>query len=177
MIALRCTHKVLRRLGLSGSIPEPGAPTNALGDWYVNLLHFGHKQMVMATSERSLLTVLLPAPELRESLVLNLCDVTSMLLLEIGVDKERTAREVEAMQPAAYARTASRSVLGSMNDFAVAVGWHMQDRLRPMEIMLRLADTPMSAIREAGRDFGRPAAVARALLGAPEPEAPGPVLH
>ncbi len=177
MITLRCTQKVLRRLGITGSMPEPAAPTNALGDWYVNLLHVGHKQMVMATSERSLLTVLLPARDLRESLVPNLCDVTYMLLLEIGVDKERAAREVEAMQPADFARTDSRSVLGSMNDFAVAVGWHMQDRLRPMEIMLRLAETPMSAIREGGRDFGWPAAAARALLGVPDARPAGSILH
>jgi hypothetical protein len=177
MITLRCTQKVLRRLGISGSLPEPGAPTNALGDWYVNLLHFGRKQLVMATSERSLLTVLLPARELRESLVPNLCDVTYMLLLEIGVDKERAAREAEAMQPAAFGRTASRRVLGSMNDFAVAVGWHIQDRLRPMEIMLRLAGTPMSAIREGGRDYGRPAAAARELLGAPDSRQAGSILH
>jgi len=177
MIALRCTQKVLRRLGIAGSIPEPAAPTNALGDWYVNLLHFGHKQLVMATSERSLLTVLLPARDLRESLVPNLCDVTQMLLLEIGVDKERAEREAEAMQPAAFARTASRSVLGSMNDFAVAVGWHVQDRLRPMEIMLRLAETPMSAIREEGFDFGRPAAVARELLGVADSRPAVSTLH
>jgi hypothetical protein len=34
----------------------------------VHLARFGHQQIVIATSERSLLTVLLPAGELRESI-------------------------------------------------------------------------------------------------------------
>jgi len=177
VITLRCTQKVLRRLGLGGRLPESAPPTNALGDWYVNLLHFRRQQVVMASSERSLLTVLLPARDLRASLVPNLCDMTYMLLLEIGVDAERAVREVEAMQPAAFARTAGRSVLASMIDFAFAVEWHMHDGFPPMEIMLRLADTPKAAIREGSTHYGRPAAVARALLEAPVSPPPGLIPH
>lgn len=96
-------------------------PTNALGNWYANLIYVGRAQMVMATSERSLLTVLLPAAELRESLAVYLGDMTYLLLQEIGIDPACAAREADAMQPALIARTDSRSVLASMNDFALAL--------------------------------------------------------
>ncbi|MGH8773217.1 MAG: DUF6933 domain-containing protein, partial [Burkholderiales bacterium] len=160
-VALR---RVMRRLGGSEKVVAPAPPTNALGDWYVNLLHIDRIQMVMATSERSLLTVLLPARDLRRSLIPNLCDMMGMLLLEIGVAPELAAREIEAMQPAVVRRTESRSVLASMNDFALALRWHVREGLPPMEIMLRFADTPKSALREDGHNFGRPATVTRTLL-------------
>ena len=80
-------------------------PTNALGNWYVNLIYIGRTQMVIATSERSLLTVLLPAADLCNSLVVNLVDTTYLLLQEIGIDSACAEREAEAMQPAPIART------------------------------------------------------------------------
>ena len=68
------------------------------------------------------------------------------------------------MRPAAWANTSSKRVLGSMNDFAFALDYYLEDGLSPEEIMLRFADTPKSAIGVAKRDYGRPAATALALL-------------
>jgi hypothetical protein len=165
MITLCCTQKVLRRL----RIAEPEAiampPTNALGNWYVNLIYVGRTQMVMATSERSLLTVLLPSAGLRNALVANLVDTTCRLLQEIGIDSDCATREVEAMQPALIARTESRSVLASMNDFSLSLDWYWHDGLGPMEIMLRFAATPKSALMSEGSPTGNPAEITRALLG------------
>jgi hypothetical protein len=155
---------MLRRLGAVDVIATTAAPTSALGDWYLNLLHIGRDQLVMATSERSLLTVLLPARELRTSLAHNLAETTWRLLVEIGVAPERAATEAEEMRAIAFARTASRSVLGCMNDFAVALDWHWRDGLAPMEIMLRLAETPKRAIPDGKFNFGIPREVARRLL-------------
>ena len=164
MIVLRCTQKLLRRLGSADVSHSPARSTNALGDWYVNLLHIGRDQLVMATSERSLLTVLLPARELRASLAPNLSEMAWHLLVEIGVPPDRAASEAEAMRDATFARTASRSVLASMNDFALALDWHWRDGLSPMDIMLRFADTPKRAIPDGNFDFGIPRNVARRLL-------------
>lgn len=96
-------------------------------------MYVGRAQFIMATSERSLLTVLLPAVDLRKSLVPNLCDATALLLLHLGVDEKRAVRETEAMQEARFGRTESRAVLGSMNDFStsprmVSGGWRRPDR-------------------------------------------------
>ncbi len=55
-----------------------------------------------------------------------------------------------------------------MNDFALALDcyWHWQDRLIPMEIMRRFAETPKSALVWEGKPYGNPADVTRALLEA-----------
>lgn len=139
-------------------------PTNALGNWYANLIYVGRAQMVMATSERSLLTVLLPAADLRKALVANLGELTYLLLQEIGINPHRAAREADPMQPVQIARTESRSVLASMNDFALALDWYWRDGLSPMEIMLRFSETPKSALITEGRPYGNPAEVTRTLL-------------
>ena len=166
MITLCCTQKLLRRLRIAKPKAVSMPPTNALGNWYANLIYIGRVQMVMATSERSLLTVLLPGADLRKFLVAHLGDMTHLLLQEIGIDPHFAAREIDAMQPALIARTDSRSVLASMNDFALALDWYLRDGLAPMEIMLRFAETPKSVLMSEGRPYGNPADVTRALLGA-----------
>jgi integrase len=65
MVSLCCTRVVRDRLRLSGPLPPPERPTAKLGNWYVHLGRFGHRQIVLATSERSLLTVLLAASNRR----------------------------------------------------------------------------------------------------------------
>lgn len=119
----------------------------------------------MATSERSLLTVVLPGERgLRERLLPELCDATYRLLLAIDAGPERAKREIEAMQPAVWANTTSRRVLGSMNDFAFALELYLADGLSAIEIMLRFAETPKTALGVRKSDYGRPAATALTLL-------------
>lgn len=72
MITLCCTQKVRRRLALPPALSVPQEPTTRLGNWHDNLDHIGRQQVVLATSERSLLTVVLPARNLRESMEGNL---------------------------------------------------------------------------------------------------------
>lgn len=165
MITLCCTQKLLRRLRMAKPQAEVVPPTNALGNWYANLIHVGRVQMVMATSERSLLTVLLPAVELRKSLMPNLCDTVHLLLRELGVDPLRAATEVEPMREVRIGRTESRSVLGSMNDLARMLDWDVRDGRPPMEIMLRLAGIPMTGVVLKDGSHGFPEDATRMLLG------------
>src|ERR1700731_4252224 len=65
MLSLCCTKVIRDRLRLPPQLPAPVQPSTRLGNWYVHLARFGHQQIVLATSERSLLTVLLPARQLR----------------------------------------------------------------------------------------------------------------
>ena len=164
MITMCCTQKLLRRLRIANPQAIAMPPTNALGNWYVNLIYIGRTQMVIATSERSLLTVLLPAADLCHSLVANLVDTTYLLLKEIGIGSDCAEQEAGAMQPALIARTESRSVLASMNDFSLSLESYWNDGLVPMEIMLRFAATPKSALMSEGGPTGNPAEFTRALL-------------
>ena len=165
MITLCCTQTVRKRLKLAATPPGSSPPTTALGDWYVNLVRFGRQQVVMATSERSLLTVLLPARDLRQSLVPNLQSAVQQLLIVLGIPQDTVSREIAAMQPAAFASAVNRRVLGSMNDFAWQVGGYLDRTDDALELARRLSDTPMSAVGSEAR-LGIPAEVARELLAA-----------
>ena len=165
MITLRCTLKVRKRLRLAATPSDSSPPTTALGDWYVNLVHFGRQQVVMATSERSLLTVLLPARELRQSLVPNLQSAAEQLLIALGIPPDTVNREIAAMQPTAFASAVNRRVLGSMNDFAWQLGAYLDRTNDALELAQYLCDTPMSAVGSRYR-LGIPADVARELLSA-----------
>jgi len=165
MITLCCTQKLLRRLRIARPEAASIVPTNVLGNWYANLIHVGRVQMVMATSESTLLTVLLPAVDLRKSLLPNLCEAVYLLLQQLGVDPARAASEVDAMREVRIGRTENRSVLGSMNDLSRMLDWDVRDGRPPMEIMLRLAHTPMTGVVVKEGSHGFPDDATRKLFG------------
>ena len=114
MFTLRCTRKLLRRLGTTPS-SEFVAPTTVLGDWYANLLYTRPQQLVLAMNERSLLCVLVPASP-GDQLGRRLREAVASLLPAIGVPEDRVAAELRAMETLSIGATASRAVLGCMTD-------------------------------------------------------------
>jgi hypothetical protein len=114
MFTLRCTRKLLRRLGAKPS-SEVVEPSTVLGDWYANLLHLRPQQLVLAMNERSLLCVLVPAAPIG-SLGERFRTEVAGLLTDLGVTSGPVAAEVAAMEPMAIGATASRAVLGCLND-------------------------------------------------------------
>ena len=80
MITLRCTRKLLERLGIPPHTNGNVEPTNALGDWYANLIRVGRESLVVAMSERSCLMVLLPARDICRSIASELPRTVGMLL-------------------------------------------------------------------------------------------------
>ncbi|MGH8289581.1 MAG: DUF6933 domain-containing protein [Steroidobacteraceae bacterium] len=165
MLTLRCTRAVRARLHLPENLPLPQASSGVLGDWYVHLVRFGHVQLILATSERSLLTVLLPARDLRKNLSHNIRTAVAALLEALDVSPESARREIAAMEPVAFGRAENRRVLGSMNDFAFQARIHLAGGEGDLlAVALRLAETPMSAIGLRSGDLGYPDKLARELL-------------
>jgi hypothetical protein len=163
--AIRATQKVLKRLGASGHA-EPGPPTTALGDWYVNLIYAGRTQLVLCTSERSLVCVVLHAQRLKTDLLLQLRGGLSEVLSGLGVPAACIADEMDRMSAPVIARTASRSVLGSMKDFAYILGFRL--RMHPeaslTALSLELCRVPCLPLK-ARYNTAFPHDVARRLLG------------
>jgi hypothetical protein len=164
VVTLRCTQAIRERLHLPKHLPEPPPSTCALGDWYVHLVRFGRSQFAIATSERSLLTVLLTARALRTSLAPNLRAAVGTLLDALGVARELVSREIAAMEPMALGRATNRRVLGSMNDLAFQAGICVARGDGPQAISRHLAETPMSVIGPKRGDLGYPIEIARELL-------------
>jgi hypothetical protein len=119
----------------------------------------------LATSERSLLSVLFPARGLREALAPSLQTGARQLLFALGVPSDIVRRKLDAMQTVNFARATNRRVLGSMNDFAFQLDSYMERTSDALELALRLSDTPMTAIGSR-YDTGYPREVACQLLGA-----------
>jgi len=83
------------------------------------------------------------------------------VLHALGVDANFIAREVEAMAQSSLAKTANRSVVGSMNEFSfLAEGYRdVMETTNLLALTLRLADTPCSPIK-----YGSPVRALREIV-------------
>ena len=115
VFTLRCTGKLLRRLGTSPSASVE-LPTTVLGDWYATLIQAPRLQVVLVVSERTLLPVVVPAREAR-TLLPRFRVALAAMLIKLDVRPSVVEREMHAMDSVAVGKTRSRTVLGSMNDF------------------------------------------------------------
>jgi hypothetical protein len=135
--------------------------TTALGDWYGNLVRVGQRQFVLCTSDRSLLSVVFPAREVKRQMRPLLSHGLGLLLSDIGVPIEDAAAELEQMRECRLGTTASRSVLASMNDFMIGIDGAL--RIDPGVSMQHL-NVELSTTLCGPLGYGRPAQRARDLL-------------
>ena len=142
MFTLRCTRKLLRRLGAKPSSEVVEAST-VLGDWYANLLYLRRQQLVLAMNERSLLCVLVPAAP-NGSLGERLRAEVGGLLTRIGVPSGPVAAELAVMEPMGIGATASRAVLGCMNDAVFQLSHRRAPGVSLRDLGLQLADNMYS---------------------------------
>jgi hypothetical protein len=163
MLTLCCTKVVRDRLNLPAQLPAPVQPSARLGNWYVHLARFGHQQIVLATSERSLLTVLVPARQLRETLEVNFRATLGQLLAALQLPAQIVDDELAAAQPINYSVASNRRVIGSMNEYVWQLGSYLSRTNDLLKLSLELSQTPMSAVGSK-RNYGFPDQVARDLL-------------
>ena len=162
MITLRCTKKLRKYLEVKPvDIPEPS--TAALGDWYGNLVPTFAGDLILFVSERSLLTIAIPVLESNNLEYLFRLRVANLLGL-IGTHPKVIANEISHYDQILYGKTASRSILGSMNDFA----WHYQikaeEAKEKADLSLSKVELEMSEIPCKPIDFRSPSEVAIELL-------------
>ncbi len=174
MITLRCTRKLARRLTLTPGAEEQ-SPTNKLGDWYANALNVGHRRLVLCVSEKSLLSVVLPARDLRQ-LPSRLPGAARSLLERLGVPAAIAEAEVAAMLPISVGLTRNRSVVGSLIDLGREASYFLAPPVpsAPVaDIELALARVPCLQLEPDAFPF-RTAGV---LLGASLPNPEWRILH
>jgi hypothetical protein len=138
-------------------------PTTLLGNWYAKPLAAEGEQLVLCTSELSLLSVVVPARDLSQ-LPVNIMLALAGLLRELGVPPAVVERETGEMLELHFAPTASRSILAHMNDFAYHVDTRFRRSSGPVylgRVAEHLADLPIGA-----RGFAQPRELALQLLAA-----------
>lgn len=120
MRIIHCTKKLLKELDVS--LVEPyKIPSNPerLGNWYANLLRIDRRKCIIFTNEKTLYTFLIPKvlkgklKNIEEEFLIHL----SYNLQYEGVGLEVINRVMQEYQEIGFAKTASKKVLGSMNEF------------------------------------------------------------
>jgi hypothetical protein len=151
VFTLHATKKLLDRLGSPDS--ATAAPsTTALGNWYATAL-FWRPQVALFVNEPTLVPVLVPlAPT--ATLVERFPAELAEVLMALGTAREFIDNELAEMGQCHLAKTASRSVLGTMNEFASLAKFGKDDERIDglVALSVDLAHTPCGALRK-GHDF------------------------
>lgn len=133
---------------------EPPVGTSTLGDWYANLVPTVGGGVYLFTSDRSLLSVVVPRQDTAQETFHLLVARVGNILSMIGATNARIEEEIEHFRDVCVAKTASRRVLGVMNDFA----FHLQvaleesteeDKLSLSDFEFRMADMPQATLEWA----------------------------
>jgi hypothetical protein len=175
MVVIRCTQKLLKRVQSSRPTARGGlriaqsqtASTTRLGDWFAAPLNVGHQRFILLVAEHTRLPVLVPASDvrrLREHLVAAL----RPMLHGLGVPDAAIEPELAEMNDAAFAPTNSRSIVGTLVEFARMAEHPLQDANADLTAAsLWLARTPILALNNFADDL------TRARLGALSPARSG----
>lgn len=143
--SIHAAKKLLDRVKISAVEPV-GEPSTMLGNWYANAL-FWKPQVSLLVNEKTLLPVFMPlAPA--ATLMKRFPDQLAQVLAAIGVSVDFVAQEILAMGDGSFAKTASRSVLGSMNDFAHLAEYHREvgETEDLVRLSVSMAKTPCSPL-------------------------------
>ena len=159
MLVLRCTQKLLKRIGAPAA--GDATSTTRLGDWYANLVVVERRPLVLLVSERSRLPVVFPARRVKR-LAEHLPGILEDVLHALGIPAPSIERELHEMRTTIIAPTNSRSVLGTINEFSLMLRHRLHDEPDAdlIEVAAWLSETPIPALG----DFF-PDAKTRELLG------------
>lgn len=149
-MVVRGTKKFLDRAGrLDGS---DMASSNVLGDWYANVW-FWRPQVALFVNAKTMLPVIVPlAPA--SSVITRFPAAFAGVATRLGIAAAVIDDEVAEMATWTLAKTASRSVLGVMNEIAHLADSYRerQDVIDLVELSLWLAHVPCTPLR-AGHGF------------------------
>ena len=122
--------------------PDLQPATTVLGGWYVTVL-FWAPQVALFVNEPTRLPLFVPlAPG--GSVITRMTQSAALVFTELGLPDTLVSHEVAEMDSHQVTKTASRSVLGTMNDFTYLAEAHRAPKASTdlVELSLRLAQTP-----------------------------------
>lgn len=129
--------------------PAVAEPAPQLGNWYATAMFWKPQQVALLMNERTLLPVFMPlAPA--ATLMRRFPDHLAHVLAVLGVPHEIIVQEIWRMNDGSYSKTASRSLLGSMNDFVRLAGYYRADGDAEdlLALSVHMAQTPCGPLFE-----------------------------
>ncbi|MGB7755174.1 MAG: hypothetical protein WBL23_03825 [Salinisphaera sp.] len=139
MAVLRCTAKLLKPLKVTPEA-DPPAPANRLGDWSANVVRYGRKPFVIAVAEHSRLALLLPAAPYA-TLPERFLEDLPFLLGYLHIPEAMIEAEIADMAPLHVAKTNSRSVLASINQYDFMISCYLDgESWTTVDLMKRMAE-------------------------------------
>jgi hypothetical protein len=157
MQLIRVTGKLQKEIGLRKSdLIESSPKFNYIGPWHANLIHISAKKCILFVNDKTLFNFIVP--NVSRTQIRKLKDLfveyLMCVLAEEELRREAIDRVISEYSDMEYAKTNSKSVLGSMNELA----WHYKYRILESggihspavpSIIKKLNRMPMSAIEEA----------------------------
>jgi len=151
---IHCTRKLLKELDVSPIEPDSyPSNTEGLGNWYANLLRIDRRKCLIFTNEKTLYSFLIP-----KVLKNNLKNIEEEFLINLNYNLQNEGFSLEVInkimqeyQEIGFAKTVSKSVLGSMNDLAYQYKFEIMrsegiDNIRIPQLNQRINRTPMRAL-------------------------------
>jgi hypothetical protein len=140
MRIIHCTQKLLKELSVSlTDIPAIPSPMEGIGNWYSNLIRLDSKKCLLFTNEKSLYSFLIPAVVKTDLRIFPILFLTHLYLNlqyeDIPLDVIRQIQD--EYKEISFAKTASKHVLGAMNQlaFEYKVLIEMKEGLGNIEIL------------------------------------------
>ena len=169
MPLIRCTQTLLKELGtLKAELVEKAQDPGLLGDWYASLLRVERRKCILFTNARTLYAFVVPAvtKDMLRALEGFFCTHLEKNLRAEGFPDDTIRLVLDAHRELQIGKTKSRSVLGSMNDYAYHYKFHVEregglTHSDTIGINKKLNEMPMSAldysngIRELKRQLER----------------------
>jgi hypothetical protein len=131
MQLIRCTKKLQKEMGLKKNDISTQEPDQGnLGSWHANLIYIDGKKCILFVNDKTLFNFIAPnvkRAEIKELSKLFKLTLESMLQTKKIPEKIKSEfmQEYEFIQ---YAGTNSKSVIGSMNDYAYNYKYQIQYR-------------------------------------------------
>ncbi|MHB1613969.1 MAG: DUF6933 domain-containing protein [Actinomycetes bacterium] len=171
MYVVHGTQRFLDHVGTPNSAGEADPVTTRLGSWYATLARW-RPNVALFVSEATLLPVLVPAAPARSLLVRFPAALAEVLAVH-GVPVAWINEELAHMEDLVIAKTASRSLVGVLNEFIFLAEDHRADEpeLDLQSLSVDLARTPMSPLYKRHISPDRELA---ALAGLPSPRTASP---
>lgn len=120
MLILRCTRRVLDIFRETPRLVQVAEESQGLGEWYIHVIDDLDDTFFLCVNAQALYALILDTePEMFQSTV-ELAEAMVRRLLEhlqsLGIDEPTLSKVAEGYRHVVVSKTASRSVLGSMND-------------------------------------------------------------